>query len=113
MEHMARRRDEPLWQACKRLPQDYTPYGESPRWADPDAPYPDCSSGCRFFVPLHVRAGECSVRPDYEGADLDWGVCINPASHRCGLLTFEHQGCERFEPVESNHSLRGARLDEY
>jgi hypothetical protein len=22
----------------------------------------------------------------------------NPASHRAGLLTFEHQGCAEFEP---------------
>lgn len=110
-ENMARRRDDALWQACKKLPQDYTPYGEEPRWADPHALYPDCSSGCRFFVPLHVRAGEYPVRPAYEGADLDWGVCINCASHRCGLLMFEHQGCAHFEPEEPDRSWRHALSD--
>ena len=25
------------------------------------------------------------------------GVCTNRASHRVGLLTFEHQGCQHFE----------------
>lgn len=29
----------------------------------------------------------------------DW-VCIQPCSPRSGLLTFEHQGCEFFEPEE-------------
>ena len=29
--------------------------------------------------------------------ERDWGVCGNPASHRAGLLTFEHQGCPQFE----------------
>ena len=26
----------------------------------------------------------------------DWGVCSNRNSHRYGLLTFEHQGCQKF-----------------
>jgi hypothetical protein len=38
---------------------------------------------------------------------LDWGVCVNPKSHRCGLLTFEHQGCPEFEYDEE----RGDRLE--
>lgn len=27
----------------------------------------------------------------------DWVICSNPESHRAGLLTFEHQGCFKFE----------------
>lgn len=68
----------------KRLPSDYTDYGgEVERWADEDN-YPDCSCGCRWFLPLD---GELAY---------DWGVCSNPNSPRAGLLTFEHQagkGC--------------------
>jgi hypothetical protein len=45
----------------------------------------DCSGGCKWF---HTLSGRVS---------LDWGVCGNPASHRAGLLTFEHQGCSKFE----------------
>lgn len=74
---------------CRVLPSDYSDYGgKIERWADDDQSYPDCSGGCRYFAPLY----------DYEseGFDLDFGVCLNPASPRHGLLTFEHQagqGC--------------------
>jgi hypothetical protein len=27
----------------------------------------------------------------------DWGICANATSPRCGLLTFEHQGCPNFK----------------
>ena len=73
---------ERLWSIVRQLPEDYLPYGTDDRsthW------FPDCSVGCQFFKPL---AGELST---------DWGVCANPLSHRCGLLTFEHQGCRSFE----------------
>jgi len=50
-----------------------------------DDPGPDCSCGCRWYVRLEP------------GLQLDWGICRNPASPRCGLLTFEHQGCRAFE----------------
>lgn len=45
----------------------------------------DCSAGCKFYLLLRGKVG------------ADWGVCVNPKSHRCGLLTFEHQGCVHFE----------------
>ena len=77
---------EHLISVCKWLPQDYAPYGQEPRWADPTKDYPDCSVGCKWFAPLKGTLG------------FDWGVCSNPASHRCGLLTFEHQGCLAYEP---------------
>jgi hypothetical protein len=82
-----------LWRVTRRLPADYTPYGQEERWADEDRGYPDCSCGCRRWRPLWD-----SERP---GPDTDWGVCTNPASHRAGLLTFEHQGCFAFEPEQS------------
>lgn len=66
---------EDLKKCVKNLPEDYEPYGKKPRW------YLDCSSGCLAFVKLAGELGN------------DWGVCTNPDSHRCGLLTFEHQGC--------------------
>jgi hypothetical protein len=70
-----------LWSVCKKLPDDYQPYGSTER-----AHYPDCSSGCLHFVVLEGPAGS------------DWGICKNAASHRAGLLTFEHQGCLMFAP---------------
>lgn len=46
---------------------------------------PDCSAGCRYFMPLEGKHG------------MDWGVCTEPRSPRAGLLTFEHMGCQYFE----------------
>jgi len=37
------------------------------------------------------------VRLPLQAMPYDWGVCSNPRSPRCGLLTFEHQGCWEFE----------------
>ena len=67
-------------------PLDYQPWGTVERWADPEQAYPDCSGDCKHALWL--------------GGDLagDWCVCANPKSHRVGLLTFEHQGCQAFEP---------------
>lgn len=78
---------EHLIEICKWLPEDYAPYGELERWPedDPDAVGADCSCGCVWYAPLE---GPLSS---------DWGVCTHPMSHRCGLLTFEHQGCRHFE----------------
>jgi hypothetical protein len=82
-----------VWDACRKLPEDYEPYGQSSR-EDGDIWHSDCSCGCRFYLPLEGKLG------------FDWGVCRNPASHRCGLLTFEHQGCVHFEqePDEQDSS---------
>lgn len=71
-------------------PDDYVPYGENrdregDERSDPEAYRGDCSCGCKWFVPLGGAVGN------------DWGVCVNRASYRCGLLTFEHQGCRYFE----------------
>lgn len=79
-----------LWSVCPKLPEDYTPYGQEERWADPDKSYADCSCGCKWYAMLAGNVG------------MDWGVCTNPASHRCGLLTFEHQGCLHFAADESD-----------
>jgi hypothetical protein len=73
-----------LWKVCKELPGDYEPYGQASRDGG------DCSWGCLHYYVLDARDGQ----PLQE----DWGVCANPASHRCGLLTFEHQGCGAYEP---------------
>lgn len=67
-----------LHAVCIKLPTDYEPYGFRVR---DDA---DCSCGCKWWLPLQARP-------------YDWGVCSNPQSPRCGLLTFEHQGCQFFE----------------
>lgn len=61
----------------KRL-MDYEPYGVQERDSG------DCSWGCKWAAWL-------------EDEPADWLVCTNPNSHRCGLLTFEHQGCSAFE----------------
>jgi hypothetical protein len=86
-------RQHALLAACRILPSDYTDYGgDIVRWEKACGACSDCSSGCRWFEPLHdLRTG---------GSDCDWGVCANPRSARCGMLTWEHQaghGC--FEPA--------------
>lgn len=68
-----------LLQIVKTHPDDYEDFGEKENGNG------DCSSGCRWYLPLEGRLGG------------DWGVCANPSSHRVGLLTFEHQGCEQYE----------------
>jgi hypothetical protein len=94
-----------LWAIVRQLPEDYWPYGQNrDREGDPSvAPSQvsdaecaasrereqgvyngDCSCGCRFFAKLDGAIG------------MDWGICFNPKSHRVGLLTFEHQGCDKF-----------------
>jgi len=78
-------RHELLHGIVKKLPSDFEPYGQRSR--DDDGG-PDCSCGCRWFIPLEGDLG------------YDWGVCYNPGSPRCGLLTFEHQGCRQFEGEE-------------
>jgi hypothetical protein len=65
--------------------RDREPWGKVVRWEDPNRDYPKWSGGCKWYVELEGEVG------------FDWGVCTNLASHRCGLLTFEHQGCEAFE----------------
>ena len=42
-----------------------------------------------------------------QALSMDWGVCTNQRSHRCGLLTFEHQGCPAFDYDEEE----GARME--
>ena len=68
-------------------PEDYFPYGKNMdrEGSSEDEYRGDCSCGCKWFAPL-------------DGAlRSDWGVCTNRASHRRGLLTFEHQGCPQFQ----------------
>jgi hypothetical protein len=78
-----------LWKVCKTLPEDYEPYGTASR-EEGEMWYGDCSCGCKYYLPLEGKLG------------ADWGVCRNPDSHRCGLLTFEHQGCKKFTIDESS-----------
>jgi len=79
---MSEPRHEVLLLIVRRLPSDFEPWGERSRSEDWG---PDCSCGCRWFIPLA------------EELRYDWGVCYNPKSPRCSLLTFEHQGCREFE----------------
>jgi hypothetical protein len=80
-----------LFKVLRVLPTDYSSYGgKVERWADETVDYPDCSRGCRFFVPLEKPLG------------YDWGVCSKLESPRAGLLTWEHQaGFECFEAREN------------
>lgn len=80
----------------KILPTDYKSHGGTvDRWTDDKLTYPDCSCGCRWWIPLHDKTtGE---------ADTDWGVCSKQDGPRAGLLTFEHQAgfhCYQAEIVE-------------
>ncbi len=70
-----------LWAVCVTRPTDFEPCGYRSR----EMGAPDCSCGCRWFVPL--------AKPFWG----DWGICANALSPRAGLLTFEHQGCPQFE----------------
>lgn len=78
-----------LLKLVPKRPEDYEPWGENERWKDPSRAYPDCSGGCKFARWLEDRPGI--------SLGTDWCVCTNPKSHRCGLLTFEHQGCQAFK----------------
>lgn len=80
---------EKLLEIVPKRPEDYAPWGAVVRWASEDEAYPDCSMGCAFAAWLGG------------GLRFDWCVCTNPASHRTGLLTFEHQGCQAFEPEDA------------
>lgn len=84
-------KQDPKWKVLKVLPTDYTDYGgQLERWKLIDLNYPDCSCGCKWWVPLYNE--------QYDSADGDWGVCTNPQSPRAGLLTWEHQaGFKCFE----------------
>ena len=84
-----------LKRMVKALPQDYDPWGQNIRWADDSRAYPDCSGGCRFALWL-------------EAMPSDWLVCSNPKSHRYGLLTFEHQGCEQFKAESARAAPAGS-----
>ena len=70
-----------LCKIVKNLSEDYEPWGNT-HWRDGRN---DCSSGCKWYVLLEGKLGN------------DWGVCTNEKSHRVGLLTFEHQGCDQWE----------------
>ena len=85
------------WEILKRLPTDYKDYGGNiERWKHIDLSYPDCSAGCKWWVPLYDAK--------WDGADADWGVCTNPNGPRAGLLTWEHQAgfqCYEWDDNES------------
>lgn len=69
-----------LFECLHILPSDYSEYGgKIDRWKDHNLNYPDCSSGCKYFIELEGELGN------------DWGVCSNKKSPRKGLLTWEHQ----------------------
>lgn len=75
-----------------RWAASYTPIRDT---ADPDyneAWYWEQCGGCKAYLPLPGRLGD------------DWGVCTNSASPADGTLRFEHDGCEAFEPDDSEKS---------
>ena len=46
--------EDPKWDILKILPSDYTEYGgEIERWTDVTLGYPDCSCGCKWWIPLY------------------------------------------------------------
>jgi hypothetical protein len=81
-----------LWKLCQKLPTDFEPYGQRSRDDDWG---PDCSCGCKFFLPVDGDAG------------ADWGVCCNQESPRRGLLTFEHMGCKHYvDDIKAYEEMR-------
>ena len=91
--------DEELWEACRRLPADWEPFGERKCHGRRRESRPDCDT-CRWFVELF------RTRPD-------WGACANPESERAGLLTYREQGCWQHEPEKERRyqATRSARCD--
>jgi hypothetical protein len=100
---MAELSHEQLWQACQRTPSDLEPYGKRKRLT---ARQPALMMG-------DFRGMQVVPHPE-RTCPLDWGVGGNPASHRAGLLTFEHQGCAEFEPecsrLAADDSEKGQRV---
>ena len=88
-----KRAHDKLWLAVICRPMDFEPYGLRVRDGD------DCSCGCVHFLKLE------------EELRFDWGVCSNPRSHRCGLLTWEHMGCPQFESNLADRNNRSAEAD--
>ena len=90
--------DEELWEACRKLPSDWEPYGER-RWHGRRESRPDCTT-CKWFVELFRTWPE-------------WGVCVNPESERAGLLTYGEQGCWQHEAEKERRyqATRPARCD--
>ena len=85
-----------LFACLTRLPNDYDPYGYLDRnntngKNDHASWGADCSCGCKWYLGVTDTKGEIIG---------NWGVCTNARSHRCGLLTWEHQGCPQFEPEQ-------------
>jgi len=72
---------EHLFKIVKHMDSDFEPYGKRSR----ELGGGDCSCSCKWYHELDGSRG------------LDWGVCANPGGPRCGLLTFEHQGCIKYE----------------
>ena len=93
---MANTTHDALHAILRKLPSDFGPWGQRSRENDWG---PDCSCGCRWFTRLQANFNR------------DWGVCSNQGSPRCGLLTFEHQGCREFEQSSEDqdelHSREG------
>lgn len=87
---MSDARHESLHGIVRRLPSDFEPWGQR---SGEDEWGPDCSCGCRWFIRLETDL------------QFDWGICANSRSPRCGLLTFEHQGCAEFERGRVNDEV--------
>jgi len=77
-------------------PKDYVPWGE----VEPKCCC-DCLCGCAYALWLE-DVGKQLLSMDRRrrrSRKPRWCVCTNPRSHRCGLLTFEHQGCQKFSRI--------------
>jgi hypothetical protein len=90
--------DDELWEACRKLPSDWEPFGRR-KWLGRREARPDCDT-CRWFTGLfHTWP--------------DWGVCCNPESERAGLLTYREQACWQHEPEKERRYqiIPSARCD--
>ena len=76
---------ETLLRLVIRRHTDFVPYGSRQRTGA------DCSQDCKWFIRLSWPF------------NLNWGICVNNDSPRCGLLTFEHQGCPEFQEEEKKY----------
>jgi len=83
----ARRQISELWKDAADRKMDDPGYLES-WWSS------QCG-GCRFWLPLSGRLGD------------DFGGCANRLSPRFMLVSFEHDGCDFYEPGGPWHEPPG------
>ena len=73
------------------------------RWLDRRNRIPDDAHDPADWC--HTQCGGCRFYVKLTGSfKSDWGACTNPLSPRDGLVTFEHDGCEKYAAADEGWS---------